>query len=187
MPRRQAQGLVLMESFGGQNFGNMLDAGADALPLYRRAVDVLVHLHKSFDKTRARELDLPIFGGALLAAQVELFLDYYIPYAKERDATRDEGEGFRDAWRQALKGIETLPESLMLRDFMPDNLMDLQGRKEWKSVGVLDFQDAGLGPIAYDLASLCEEVRREGGGALFERRGRLLPSESGARFDDRGS
>ena len=28
---------------------------------------------------------------------------------------------------------------------------------------MLDFQDAGIGPVAYDLASLCETVRRDGG------------------------
>jgi hypothetical protein len=35
------------------------------------------------------------------------------------------------------------------------------------ALGVLDFQDAGIGPVAYDLASLCEEVRRDGGFALL--------------------
>ena len=31
----------------------------------------------------------------------------------------------------------------------------------------MDFQDAGIGPVAYDLASLCEEVRRDGGFACL--------------------
>ena len=34
-------------------------------------------------------------------------------------------------------------------------------------MGVLDFQDAGVGSVAYDLASLCEEVRRAGGFVLL--------------------
>jgi aminoglycoside/choline kinase family phosphotransferase len=28
-------------------------------------------------------------------------------------------------------------------------------------IGVLDFQDGGIGPVPYDLASLCESVRRD--------------------------
>lgn len=155
------QGLVLLEDFGRQNFGRMLDAGAEAKPLYKRAVDVLVHLHRNFSDAQKAALDLPAFGGALFASQVELFLDVYFPYVKERDATRDEGEAFRDAWKQVLKGVEALPQTLLLRDFMPDNLMDLPHRTGVQSVGLLDFQDAGFGPIAYDLASLCEVVRRE--------------------------
>ncbi len=162
------QGLVLMEYLGTRNFGRTLDAGGDVKEFCRRATDVLVHLHKVFDKAQAQELDLSVFGGALFASQAELFLDYYFPYIKNREATRDEGEGFRAAWKQVLQGIESLPQSLMLRDFMPDNLMDLPGRRDWRSVGVLDFQDAGLGPTAYDLASLCEVVRRDGGGELLD-------------------
>lgn len=161
-------GLVIMEYLGNQNMGAMLDTGANAKALYQRAVDVLIHLHKNFDKEVAKPLDLPVFGGALFASQVELFLDYYFPFIKEREATGEEGEAFRAAWKEVLKGIDTLPQSLLLRDFMPDNLMDLPDRKDWRSVGVLDFQDAGLGPTAYDLASLCEVVRREGGDVLLD-------------------
>ncbi|MDX2028029.1 MAG: phosphotransferase [Alphaproteobacteria bacterium] len=161
-------GLVLMEDFGSRKFGNLLDGGGEAAPLYRRAVDLLVHMHRNFDREKARALDLPVFGGALFAAQVEMFLDAYFPYAQNREATAEEAESFRAAWKQALKGIESTPQSLLLRDFMSDNLMDLPKREAWRSVGVLDFQDAGLGPIAYDLASLCEEVRRDGGGAMLD-------------------
>jgi aminoglycoside/choline kinase family phosphotransferase len=173
-------GLVLMEDFGDGNFGKMIDSGAAPAPLYRRAVDVLVHLHKTFvvsDNSFHKDSEvplplreglgegykneLPLYNSALFTAQVELFLDAYIPYAKNRPATAEEGESFRAAWKEALKPIEALPQTLLLRDFMPDNLMDLPERENWRSVGVLDFQDAGLGPIAYDLASLCEAVRRD--------------------------
>jgi aminoglycoside/choline kinase family phosphotransferase len=154
-------GLVLMEDFGRSNVGRMIDSGVDAMPFLQRGVDVLVHLHKNFVSVDLSQLDLPCFGGALFASQVELFLDVYFSYAKNREATRDEGESFRAAWKETLKGIELLPQSLLLRDYMPDNWMDLPDRDGVKSLGLLDFQDAGLGPIAYDLASLCEVVRRE--------------------------
>jgi aminoglycoside/choline kinase family phosphotransferase len=158
------QGLVLMEDFGDRNIGKLLDAGAEAKVFYLRATDVLVHLHQRFDANAVRDMDLPVFGGALFATQVELFLDAYFLFVKNREATLDECEGFRAAWKDALKGIEALPQTLMLRDFMPDNLMSLPQDK----IGVLDFQDAGLGPIAYDLASLCEVVRRGGGDKMLD-------------------
>jgi len=161
-------GLVLMEDFGGRNFGALIDAGHEAMPFYRRAVDVLVHIHKNFNNVTARDLDIPLFGGALFASQAELFIDAYIPHLKGRETTRDEGENYRAAWKTTLKGIEALPQSLLLRDFMPDNLMDLPNRAGVAGVGLLDFQDAGLGPIAYDLASLCEVVRRDGGDRKFD-------------------
>jgi aminoglycoside/choline kinase family phosphotransferase len=154
------RGLVLMEDFGDANIGRMLDSGTPSVALYRRAVDVLAHLHKTFDRSMAKDMDLPVFGGALFSTQVEVFLDAWFLYAKERAATAEESESFRAAWKQALKGIEALPQTLLLRDYMPDNLMDLSERTEWRSVGLLDFQDAGHGPVAYDIASLCEAARR---------------------------
>ncbi len=140
----------------------------DAATFYRRGVDVLVHLHKNFDKGAAKDADLPVFGGALFAAQVELFVDGYFPYAKTREASPEEAESFRAAWKTALKGIEVVPQTLMLRDYMPDNLMDLSDREGFRSTGVLDFQDAGHGPIAYDIASLCEVVRRDNGDKYLD-------------------
>src|ERR1700722_778264 len=59
------QGLVLMEDFGDRNVGKLLDGGAEPKALYRRAVDVLVHLHRGFDVAATRGMDLPAFGGAL--------------------------------------------------------------------------------------------------------------------------
>ncbi|HUY69043.1 MAG TPA: phosphotransferase [Alphaproteobacteria bacterium] len=157
-------GLVLMEDFGDACMGKMLDAGADPAPLYRGAVDVLIRLHRDFPPQMAAGYDLPVYSGALFAAQAELFLDVYVPFARKRAATFEESEGFRAAWKEVLKGVEGWPQSLMLRDFMPDNMMLLSGGVP----GLLDFQDAGLGPAPYDLASLCEMVRRDRGASMLD-------------------
>lgn len=160
-------GLVLMEDFGNRNIGPLIDTSDDVIPHYKRAVDVLVHLHKTFNRDAVRGLDLPLFGGALFAAQAELFIDAWIPFEKGREATREEGEAFREAWKQTLRGIDRLPQTFMLRDFMPDNLMELPDRPDWRSIGVLDFQDGGIGPLPYDIASLCEVVRRDRAGLML--------------------
>lgn len=151
-----ASGLVLMEDFGDTTFGTLLDQGHENLPLYSRAAEALAHIHKTFRPADA--LALPHFSTALFTEQVELFLDHYRPPAPDTERA-----AFREAWHTTLAPLESLPQTLLLRDFMPDNVMDLPNRKGWRNVGLLDFQDSGLGPLAYDLASLCESVRREGG------------------------
>jgi N-acetylmuramate 1-kinase len=200
-------GLVLMEDFGSRNVGALLDAGESPLPYFLRAADVLTKLHRSFDPSAAQNLGLPLFDAALFTTQAELFLDAYFPVIMQREASEEERGDFRAAWQVVLRPIDDMPKTLMLRDFMPDNLMDLsrtpnktlpldggglgggdsktrnqacscstitpipafphQGGRGSEELGVLDFQDAGIGPIAYDLASLCEEVRRDGGFALL--------------------
>ena len=157
------QGLVLMQDFGVRNVGALLDAGEPPRPFYLRAAEVLARLHRGFNVTAKLDLDLPRFNTGLFTAQAELFLDAYFPCATKRPASDEERQEFRAAWQAVLRPIEDMPQSLLLRDFMPDNLMDLPNG----GLGVLDFQDAGIGPVSYDLASLCEEVRRDGGFAML--------------------
>jgi aminoglycoside/choline kinase family phosphotransferase len=157
------EGLVLMEDLGTRNVGALLDAGEPPLPYLLRAVEVLAKLHRDFNKEHAETLNLPVFDTKRFADQVELFLDSYFPVSAGREASEEERQEFRAAWETILQPLESLPQSLLLRDFMPDNLMDLPDG----SLGLLDFQDAGVGPVAYDLASLCEEVRRDGGITLL--------------------
>lgn len=164
----EAQGLVLMEDFGDATFGALMDAGQAALPLYHRATDVLVQLHRTTAHASTGRPGLPVFNADAFTAQAELFLDFYFPRIQRRAATSDERERFRDAWQTTLKPLEAVPQTLMLRDYMPDNLMDLPEREGFRSVGLLDFQDGGIGPVAYDIASLCECVRRDVHPALLD-------------------
>jgi aminoglycoside/choline kinase family phosphotransferase len=156
-------GLVLMQDMGSRNVGALIDAGEAPNGYFLRAAGILAKLHRGFDRAAVLDLGLPLFNADLLIAQAELFLDAWIPFDKKREAGDEERQDFRAAWRAVLRPIETMPKSLMLRDFMPDNLMDLPDG----GLGVLDFQDAGIGCVAYDLASLCEEVRRDGGFSLL--------------------
>ena len=45
------------------------------------------------------------------------------------------------------------PQVIVHRDFMPRNLLRFNG-----DVGIIDFQDALIGPISYDLASLLKDA-----------------------------
>ena len=157
------RGLVLMQDFGLRNVGALLDAGEERAEYFVKAAVLLAKLHVAVDRVSLQGFDLPLYNTELFVGLAELFLDAYVPFALQREATEEERQDFRAAWRAVLRPIETMPKSLLLRDFMPDNLMELSDG----GLGVLDFQDAGVGPVAYDLASLCEEVRRDGGFALL--------------------
>ena len=47
----------------------------------------------------------------------------------------------------------------MLRDFHSPNLIWLAEREGIERVGIIDFQDAVLGPAAYDVVSLLQDAR----------------------------
>ena len=61
-----------------------------------------------------------------------------------------------------------MPSSLALFDFHIDNLMWLKGRSGIQACGLLDFQDAVVAPVTFDLVSLLEDARRDVPTALAE-------------------
>ena len=80
-----------------------------------------------------------------------------------------------------------MPPTLVLRDYHVDNLMRIPGRPGTAACGLLDFQDAVLGPITYDLVSILEDSRRDIAPDLIAAmRGRYLaafPELDRAAFD----
>ncbi len=148
------QGLLLLEDFGDRNFGRLMDDGAQPLPLLRRAVDTLCLVQRR--TLNLNDPELPRFDGPRFLAQLDPVMDNFI--YTDTIAAKD---AWRDAWRKVFPIMESQPQALLLRDFMPDNLMDIPPRDDGQNVGLLDFELAGIGPIAYDVASLVEQVRRD--------------------------
>ena len=145
-----AQGLLLLEDFGDDTFTRLLEDGGSEHALYLLATDALVAMQRRPDAADG----FPAFGEDRFVAGAELFLDWYLPAAGNR-------EDFRAAMQEVLTPVLAGPETLMLRDFHVDNLMRLDGRPGTAACGLLDFQDAAGGPPAYDLASLIEDARRD--------------------------
>jgi aminoglycoside/choline kinase family phosphotransferase len=101
---------------------------------------------------------LPRYDLEALLIEAELLLDWYLPKleAKVSDTKRD---AYLALWRDALlPAIEPEP-TWVLRDFHSPNLLWLPQRRETARLGILDFQDALIGPAAYDLASLLQDAR----------------------------
>jgi N-acetylmuramate 1-kinase len=159
-------GLVLLEDLGDDTYGRVLAQGADEAALYRLAVDALIHLHRRFPAEGAA---VPRFGEARALREVELLLDWLWPAMTGAPASEIVREEFRTAWRDVLPVRDAVPPSLALFDFHIDNLMWLQGRPGVAACGLLDFQDAVLAPVSFDLVSLLEDARRDVPGDLAER------------------
>ena len=171
-----AAGLLLLEDFGDETFAAALDGGADPVPLYHLATDLLIALHRSPVETAG----LPRFDAAAFLAQVLLLPEMMFP---SDDTCRYD---FETAWRAVLPTAVAGPQSLLLRDYHAGNLMRLPERSGVRACGLLDFQDAGAGPAAYDLVSLIEDARRDLpaglAAALFDRYLAAFPDLDAATF-----
>jgi N-acetylmuramate 1-kinase len=149
----RAQGLLLLEDFGDDRVGPLLQREPQReRDIYEAAVDILADL-----AAQPAPSDLPPYDDAAMAREVMLFPDWYVPAL---GMAVDEA-AFLPAWRGAWDGILRIVEGnpvLVLRDYHADNLMVLPGRP---GLGLLDFQDALAGHAAYDLVSLLQDARRD--------------------------
>jgi hypothetical protein len=66
---------------------------------------------------------------------------------------------FVNAWSETLQEVLASAPTWTLRDYHSPTLIWLPDREGIKRVGVLDFQDAVLGPPAYDVVSLLQDAR----------------------------
>ncbi len=152
-------GLLLLEDFGDGTYTRLLAAGEAEEPLYALAVDVLIAMHRRFNSAQAP--DLPPYDEARLLDEALRFVDWYLHLVTGETVTPALREDYVDRWRVVLPTAHRMPSTLVLRDYHVDNLMRLSGRAGVAACGLLDFQDAVLGPATYDLMSLLEDERRD--------------------------
>ena len=94
----------------------------------------------------------PPFTAAFFFAELEKSREsFFTDFAKAPLSASE--RSVHDAFAAALAAeIAAHPQRFVHRDFHLDNLLDAGGE-----IGVIDFQDARLGPDGYDLASLVGE------------------------------
>jgi len=153
------RGLALQEDFGCETFASRLEAGADPEPLYDLGVGVLIELRRKILERGVVLPDAPPHDAAAFVEQVGLWADVVVPLSG-RSLSADERAEFAAAWRAVLEPIDREPTTLVLRDHHVGNLMPLD-RPGVRAAGLIDFQNAGRGPIAYDLVSILEDARRD--------------------------
>ncbi len=150
-------GFALIEDFGNDTFTRLLAQGADEAKLYEMAIDVLCHLHKQTDATK---VNIPAYDTARLLDEAVLFVDWFYPAHRGEEISSDARQAYLKAWCDILHSLPPAPQTLVLRDYHVDNLMQIK-RTNKTQCGLLDFQDAVIGPTAYDVVSLLEDARRD--------------------------
>jgi tRNA threonylcarbamoyl adenosine modification protein YjeE len=155
-------GFLLLDDFGADPFV----AGSPPAPIavrYGEAADLLAELHTKQVDTLLPLPDgttyaLPAYDKGAFLIEAELLLDWYIPHRGIAVDER-ERERFRQLWLSALKPSLDGQQTWVLRDFHSPNLIWLPDRDGYRRVGLLDFQDAVIGPTGYDVASLLQDAR----------------------------
>lgn len=152
-----AQGFALIEDFGDATYTRLLDAGAAEAPLFHAATEALILLHTHPDGAAVRAL--PYDQAKLLDEATEL-PEWYGLAIDGKMLPAEAIATFTGLWRDVLNAMPPAEDGLVLLDYHVDNLMLLPDRTGAAACGLLDFQDARIGPRAYDLMTLLRNERR---------------------------
>ncbi len=155
-------GFLITEDFGSAGFIDG-DPPRPIAERYEAATDMLAALHREalpeiLPVAPQITYAIPTFDTDALLVEVGLMLEWYMPDrgAEPTDNMRAE---FVMMWRDLLSKPASAARTWALRDFHSPNLIWLDERPGTARVGIIDFQDAVLGPAAYDLVSLLQDAR----------------------------
>jgi len=159
----RGQGFVLMEDLGTRMYLAELDA-TTVDNLYSAAFDTLLRM-----QTRVDPAGLPAFDEAFMTIELELMPEWFLRRHLGHAVDCDEWDVIELAFRTLLTALRGQPQTFMHRDFHSRNLLVIGTNDAAKDTpakieppflanpGVIDFQGAMTGPIAYDLASLLRD------------------------------
>lgn len=152
----EKRGLILLEDLGDLTLERKFWENQDqslAVPYYKQALDELLNIHF---KTRTVKMDSPAFRMRFDVEKLMWEMNYAIEHMLIKFCKIDASEKVIDQLRAELKSLcETLaaePTVVCHRDYHSRNVMLKFGKMR-----VIDFQDARLGPMQYDLVSLFKD------------------------------
>ena len=141
------RGFVLMEDMGDRLLlPELSESSADRL--YGDAMEAILRMQLNADTT-----GLPVYDEARLVAEMELMPEWLLKRHLGYTPGCEEWVVVESAFRALETSARAQPQAFVHRDFHSRNLL-VTGRDD---PGVIDFQDAVLGPVTYDLVSLLRD------------------------------
>ncbi|WP_201313695.1 phosphotransferase [Dyella sp. EPa41] len=142
------QGFLLIEDFGNRLYLSELnEQTADAL--YGDAMDALLLM-----QTRMSHDNLPPFSHQVLVAGLEVMPEWFLGRHLGHTPSCGEWDVLEAAFDVIIRNAQEQPRCFVHRDYHSRNLLVVDSNNP----GVIDFQGALAGPIAYDLASLLRDA-----------------------------
>lgn len=146
--QNESEGFLLLTDLGEQAYLQLLDEhNADAL--YGDAMHALIPLQAC----KPKAYDFPQYDEKLLMNEMALFSDWLLKQQFNIKLSEQDGQQLQQAYQFLAANALEQPQVAVHRDYHSRNLMVT----EKHNPGILDFQDAVLGPVTYDLVSLLKD------------------------------
>lgn len=144
-----SNGFLLLSDFGDQQLLPLLNAQSVDLH-YQSAMDLLLPIQQC---NAVPNYTLPYFDDALFWREFDIFYTWYIQKNKGYSLSSAELSVLKNQYQQLIHSALSQPRVFVHRDYHSRNIMLCEDHQ----LGILDFQDAVMGPVTYDLVSLLKD------------------------------
>ncbi|MEJ1298467.1 MAG: phosphotransferase [Candidatus Sedimenticola sp. (ex Thyasira tokunagai)] len=141
------QGFLLLEDLGSTHYLDRLD-GDSADRLYADALSALAVIQAC-----GPQQELPSYDAAMLQREMALFPEWLLQQQLEILLNESELEQLGDTFQLLADNALAQPQVCVHRDYHSRNLLLTHS----PNPGIIDFQDAVVGPVTYDLVSLLRD------------------------------
>ncbi len=142
------QGFLLLSDLGSQQYLNVLNEQT-VDRLYGDALDALATLQGCGVKDGL----LPVYDHTLLMNEMQLFPDWLLDRHCNIKLNNADQASLKNSFELLAENALQQPQVCVHRDYHSRNLMQVPNHNP----GILDFQDAVIGPVTYDLVSLLRD------------------------------
>ena len=143
------QGFLLLTDLGDQPYLNHLNE-RHAETLYSDAVSSLIHMQNIKPDAMS---ELPVYDEQRLRDEMALFEEWYLNRHLDVQLDDAQKENLNAVFDVLIKSALEQPQTFVHRDYHSRNLMLTQKHNP----GIIDYQDAVVGPCTYDLVSLFKD------------------------------
>ena len=162
------RGFLLLSDFGNQTFWASVNgqSAATANRFYSAALGDLVALQANFKSAPPQstaslaDSNLPDYDRKTLMRELMLYPQWYVAQHKKITLTDAQNKVLMDAFELIISNNLAQPQVAVHRDYHSRNLMVLgtDSQSDSTKLGMIDFQDALIGPASYDVVSLLRDA-----------------------------
>ncbi|HEC45251.1 MAG TPA: aminoglycoside phosphotransferase, partial [Epsilonproteobacteria bacterium] len=145
--KNMESGYLILRDFGSRHYLDILDEDNYKV-LYKKAIDEIVKMQRT-DTT-----NLPPYDKDFLLFEMELMEEWYLGKYLDISLTKEQKNIIKTTLDTIADVVLEQPQGVFVhRDFHSRNIM-LTPKDD---IGIIDFQDARVGAITYDLVSLLKD------------------------------
>lgn len=140
------QGFMVLSDLGSTPYLDRLNKET-ADNLYADAITALIKIQQ------ADTQGLPVYNADLLQQEMQLMPDWFLATHLQLGLDKSQQKIISDTFADLTSAVLEQPQAFVHRDYHSRNLM----LTETDNPGIIDYQDAVLGAITYDLVSLLRD------------------------------